>query len=110
MNKSELIDSMVEHSRENKSNGEQGEPRLDKAQATVALNAFIDAVSAAMSNNDTVSLVGFGTFSVKERQARTGRNPKTGESMQIPASRVPSFKAGKGLKDGVNGVTKDAKK
>lgn len=97
MNKSELIDSMVKHS----------DGKLDKAQATAGLNAFIDAVSEAMTNNDSVSLVGFGTFSVKERQARTGRNPKTGESMEIPASRVPSFKAGKGLKDGVNGANKD---
>lgn len=93
MNKSELVDSMV-----NKSG-------LTKAQATDALNAFIATIGEAMQANDTVSLVGFGTFSVKERQARTGRNPQTGAEMQIPASKVPSFKAGKGLKDGVNGVT-----
>lgn len=93
MNKSELVDSIV-----NKSG-------LTKAQATDALNAFIATIGEAMQANDTVSLVGFGTFSVKERQARTGRNPQTGAEMQIPASKVPSFKAGKGLKDGVNGVS-----
>lgn len=97
MNKSELVDSIV-----NKSG-------LTKAQATDALNAFIATIGEAMQANDTVSLVGFGTFSVKERQARTGRNPQTGAEMQIPASKVPSFKAGKGLKDGVNGVTSKAK-
>lgn len=98
MNKSELVDSMAQKS------------GLSKAQANDALNAFIATISEAMNNNDTVSLVGFGTFSVKERQARTGRNPQTKEEIQIPASRVPSFKAGKGLKDGVNGKTESAKK
>lgn len=94
MNKSELIDSMVAKSGE----------KLTKAQASDALNAFIASINDAMKANDTVSLVGFGTFSVKERQARTGRNPQTGAEMQIPASKVPSFKAGKGLKDMTNGV------
>lgn len=94
MNKSELIDSMVAKSNE----------KLTKAQATEALNAFIATINDAMKANDTVSLVGFGTFSVKERQARTGRNPQTGKEMQIPASKVPSFKAGKGLKDMTNGT------
>ena len=98
MNKSELIDSMVAKSGD----------KLSKAQATEALNAFIASINEAMKANDTVSLVGFGTFSVKERQARTGRNPQTGEEMQIPASKVPSFKAGKGLKDITNGTTGDA--
>lgn len=94
MNKSELIDSMV---------AKAGD-KLTKAQATEALNAFIASINDAMKANDPVSLVGFGTFSVKERQARTGRNPQTGAEMQIPASKVPSFKAGKGLKDITNGV------
>ena len=86
MNKSELVDSIAKKS------------GLSKAQSTEALNAFIATIGEAMKANDTVSLVGFGTFSVKERQARTGRNPQT----QIPASKVPSFKAGKSLKDMVN--------
>lgn len=91
MNKSELIDAMAERS------------GLTKADTTKALNSFIDAVGGAMKAGDDVVLVGFGTFSVKERAARTGRNPKTGETLQIAASKVPSFKAGKGLKDAVNG-------
>lgn len=90
MNKSELVDSIAKKS------------GLSKAQSTEALNAFIATIGEAMKANDTVSLVGFGTFSVKERQARTGRNPQTKEEIQIPASKVPSFKAGKGLKDMVN--------
>lgn len=93
MNKSELVDSIATKS------------GLTKAQATEALNAFIATIGEAMATNDTVSLVGFGTFSVKERQARTGRNPQTKEEIQIPASKVPSFKAGKGLKDMVNTQT-----
>ena len=90
MNKSELVDSIAKKS------------GLSKAQSTEALNAFIETIGEAMKANDTVSLVGFGTFSVKERQARTGRNPQTKEEIQIPASKVPSFKAGKSLKDMVN--------
>ena len=79
MNKSELVDSIAKKS------------GLSKAQSTEALNAFIATLGE-----------GFGTFSVKERQARTGRNPQTKEEIQIPASKVPSFKAGKSLKDMVN--------
>ena len=90
MNKSELVDSIAKKS------------GLSKAQSTEALNAFIATIGEAMKANDTVSLVGFGTFSVKERQARTGRNPKTGEELQISASKVPTFKAGKALKEAVN--------
>ena len=89
MNKSELIDNIAKKS------------GLTKAQSTDALNAFIATIGEAMQANDSVSLVGFGTFSVKERQARVGRNPQTKEEIQIPASKVPSFKAGKGLKDSV---------
>lgn len=91
MNKSELVDSIAKKS------------GLTKVQSADALNAFIASIEEAMANNDTVSLVGFGTFSIKERQARMGRNPKTKEPMEIPASKVPSFKAGKNLKDAVNG-------
>ena len=90
MNKSELVDSIAKKS------------GLSKAQSTEALNAFIATIGEAMKANDTVSLVGFGTFSVKERQARTGRNPQTKEEIQIPASKVPSFKAGKNLKERLN--------
>ena len=90
MNKSELIDNIAKKS------------GLTKAKSTDALNAFIATIGEAMQANDSVSLVGFGTFSVKERQARVGRNPQTKEEIQIPASKVPSFKAGKSLKDMVN--------
>lgn len=90
MNKSELVDSIAQQA------------GLTKDQATKALNAFTASVQGALERGDDVVLVGFGTFSVKERAARTGRNPKTGEELQIAASKVPSFKAGKGLKDAVN--------
>ena len=92
MNKSELVDSIAAKS------------GLSKVQANDALNAFIASVGEALAKNDSIALVGFGTFAVKERAARTGRSPQTGAEMQIPASKVPSFKAGKGLKDSVNGV------
>ena len=65
--------------------------------------AFVDTVSEQMVAGDKITIVGFGTFEVSERAAREGRNPKTGEAMPIPASKVPRFKAGKGLKDAVNG-------
>ena len=74
---------------------------MSKSDAGKALDASIASVSEALKKGDTVTLVGFGTFAVKERAARTGRNPKTGEPLNIPASKVPSFKAGKGLKDAV---------
>lgn len=94
MNKSELVDAIA------------SEAGLTKEQATKALNAFTASVQGALERNDDVVLVGFGTFSVKERAARTGRNPQTGETLQIAASKVPSFKAGKGLKDAVNPASK----
>lgn len=90
MNKSELVDSIA------------SESGLTKDQAAKALNAFIDSVQGALERGDDVVLVGFGTFSVKERAARTGRNPQTGESLTIAASKAPTFKAGKNLKDAVN--------
>lgn len=90
MNKSELIDAIA------------AAADISKASAARALDAVIDSVTDTLKNGDKVSLVGFGTFEVKERAARIGRNPKTGEEINIAASRVPSFKAGKALKDAVN--------
>ncbi|EMC7949838.1 HU family DNA-binding protein [Acinetobacter baumannii] len=89
MNKSELIDAIAEKG------------GVSKTDAGKALDATIASITEALKKGDTVTLVGFGTFSVKERAARTGRNPKTGEELQIRATKVPSFKAGKGLKDSV---------
>ncbi len=90
MNKSELIASMAEKA------------DLSKAAAEKALAAFQDAVTEGLQKGETISLVGFGTFSVGERAARTGRNPQTGEEMQIPAKKVVKFKVGKKLADSVN--------
>jgi len=90
MNKSELADAVAEAA------------DLSKADGARALDAVIDTITSTLKGGDTVSLVGFGTFQVKARAARTGRNPRTGEEIQIKASNVPSFKAGKGLKDAVN--------
>jgi len=90
MNKSELVDSIAEKS------------GLNKSQAAEALNAMMESIGEALEAGDTISLVGFGTFTVKDRKARTGRNPKTGEELSIPASKVPSFKAGKNLKERLN--------
>ncbi len=90
MNKNELIDAIAE------------EADLSKASAGRALDAAINAITGALRNQDTVSLVGFGTFSVKHRAAREGRNPRSGETIQIAASNAPGFKAGKALKDAVN--------
>lgn len=89
MNKSELIDAIAEKG------------GLSKADAGKALDATIASVTEALKAGETVTLVGFGTFGVKERAARTGRNPQTGATLEIKASKVPSFKAGKGLKDAV---------
>ena len=75
---------------------------ISKAAAGRALDSMTDAVTEALKKGDQVALVGFGTFSVRERSARTGRNPQTGETIQIAAAKVPSFKAGKALKDAVN--------
>jgi DNA-binding protein HU-beta len=90
MNKAELIEAMAESA------------DISKAAAGRALDGMVDAVTKAMKEGDTLSLVGFGTFSVKERAAREGRNPQTGETITIKASRIPSFKAGKALKDAIN--------
>jgi DNA-binding protein HU-beta len=75
---------------------------LSKADAAKAVDGVFDAISSALKGGTEVRLVGFGTFSVAQRAASTGRNPRTGESIQIPASKQPKFKAGKGLKDAVN--------
>ena len=90
MNKGELIDSVASAA------------GLSRADATKAVDAVLDSITGTLSNGGSVSLVGFGTFSVKARAARAGRNPRTGEPIQIKASNVPGFKAGKGLKDAVN--------
>jgi len=74
---------------------------ISKAAAERALNALVDGIAGALRGDDKVSLVGFGTFSVSNRAARTGRNPRTGATIQIPASKVPRFKPGKGLKDAI---------
>ena len=76
---------------------------LSKADAAKAVDAVFDSITDALKQGDEVRLVGFGTFAVSERAASQGRNPRTGETIQIPASKQPKFKAGKGLKDSVNG-------
>ncbi|HRP35484.1 MAG TPA: HU family DNA-binding protein [Gammaproteobacteria bacterium] len=90
MNKGELIEAVA------------AAADLTKADATKAVEAFVDTVTRALRKGDQVAIVGFGSFSVKSRAARQGRNPKTGATIDIPASRVPGFKAGKALKDAVN--------
>ncbi|NCC27856.1 MAG: HU family DNA-binding protein [Gammaproteobacteria bacterium] len=89
MNKAELIEKMADAA------------DISKAVAGKALDAFTDAIGEALKSGKTVSLIGFGTFAVKERAARTGRNPQTGAPIEIKASKTPSFKAGKALKDAV---------
>ena len=74
---------------------------LSKKTAEDALNSFVNVVKGSLANGESVSLVGFGTFSVSERAARKGRNPQTGAEIQIPARKVPVFRAGKGLKEAV---------
>ncbi|UQB41421.1 HU family DNA-binding protein [Thiomicrospira microaerophila] len=90
MNKSELVSAIAEKA------------GLTKVQAASALDATVASVTAALAKGDQVAIIGFGTFKVGERAARTGRNPQTGAEMQIPAAKVPKFAAGKALKDAVN--------
>ncbi|MCX4188929.1 MAG: HU family DNA-binding protein [Methylophaga sp.] len=90
MNKSELIDAVA------------AAADISKAKAAQAVDGVTAAVTKALSKGDQVTLVGFGTFSVRERAARTGRNPRTGEEIKIAAAKIPAFKAGKALKDAVN--------
>lgn len=90
MNKTEFLDAVAETS------------SLSKADAGRAVEAVISSITKALKRGDSVTLVGFGTFEVRKRGARTGRNPRTGETINIAASNNPAFKAGKGLKDAVN--------
>ena len=90
MNKGELVEAVA------------ASAGLSRADAAKAVDATLDSIQSTLANGGSVSLVGFGTFSVKARAARMGRNPRTGEAIHIAASNVPGFKAGKGLKDAVN--------
>ena len=90
MNKTELIAAIAEQA------------EISKKDAEKALKAFVDVVTEQLKEGEKVQLVGFGTFEVSERAAREGRNPQTGETMKIEASKAPKFKAGKALKDAVN--------
>ncbi len=90
MNKNDLVAAVADAS------------GLTKADAAKACDAVFDTITSSMQSGAEVRLVGFGTFSVVQRKATTGRNPRTGETIQIPASKQPKFKAGKGLKDAVN--------
>lgn len=90
MNKSELIDAIA------------NDAGVTKVEAGKALNALTDAITSALKSGDSVSLIGFGTFKVSQRSARTGRNPRTGKELKIAASNSPIFSAGKSLKDAVN--------
>ena len=89
MNKSQLIDAIADRS------------DLSKSQAVAALDGVIKSIADALKKGEQVTIVGFGTFLVRQRNARVGRNPRTGETINIAASKVPAFKAGKGLKDSV---------
>lgn len=90
MNKSELVDAIAEST------------EISKAAAGRALDAAVNAIKIALKKDDMVTLVGFGSFYVGERAARTGRNPRTGASIKIKSAKVPKFRAGKALKDAVN--------
>jgi DNA-binding protein HU-beta len=90
MNKNDLIDAVAERT------------ALAKSDAARAVEAVLGAITESLQKGEAVGLSGFGTFATKTRAARTGRNPRTGEAIQIAASNVPGFKAGKGLKDAVN--------
>ncbi|CAG9411242.1 nucleoid-associated protein HU-beta [Providencia zhijiangensis] len=91
MNKSQLIEKIA------------AEANISKAAAGRVVDAFVASVTKSLSKGDDVTLVGFGTFNVRQRAARTGRNPQTGKEIKIAAAKVPAFRAGKGLKDAVNG-------
>jgi len=90
LNKTELVEHIA------------GKSDISKAAASRALASIMDAVKKTLKKGDTVTLVGFGTFSVSKRAARTGRNPRTGAALKIKAAKVPRFKPGKGLKDALN--------
>lgn len=91
MNKSQLAEAAAERA------------GLSKGEATKALDAVLDTITSALQSGEKVSLTGFGTFEVRDRAARTARNPQTGQEMQVAASKAPAFKAGKGFKDAING-------
>lgn len=90
MNKSELVDAVASAT------------DSSKAQAQASVEAVLDSITDALKSGDKVALTGFGTFEVRDRAARTARNPQTGETIQVKASKAPAFKAGKALKDAVN--------
>lgn len=90
MNKSELVDAVAENA------------GLSKADAVRAVQALVDTITGALKRDDSVALIGFGTFSTKNRPERIGRNPQTGKEIKIKAMRVAAFKAGKALKDALN--------
>lgn len=90
MNKAEFVAAVADHA------------ELSKADAAGAVDAVIEVIKKALKKGDTITLVGFGTFSVRKRAARQGRNPQTGATIKIKASKNPAFKAGKALKDAVN--------
>ncbi len=90
MNKSELISHVMESA------------GLGKAEATAAVNAVFDGITRSLTNGESVRLIGFGTFSVTERAEREARNPRTGDTIKVPAARLPRFRAGSALKDAVN--------
>lgn len=90
MNKNELVASVAEKT------------GLTKKDSEKAVNAVLDSIQGALQGGDKVSLVGFGTFEVRSRKARQGRNPQSGETIKIPASKVPAFKAGKALRESVD--------
>lgn len=94
MSKGDLIESVAKSA------------ELSKAKATVAVNAVLDSITKSLKKGKSVSLVGFGSFSVVKRKARNGRNPQTGKTIKIKATKAPKFKAGKGLKDAVAGKRK----
>jgi DNA-binding protein HU-beta len=89
MTKAELIERMAQRA------------KISKRAAGIALNTFVESVTNALVSGDKVALVGFGTFSVSKRKARTARNPRTGEPIEVPAKRAPKFKAGRDLKNAV---------
>ena len=90
MNKADVIDAVAESA------------DISKASASRAVDAITEVIGKALKSGDSVTMVGFGTFSIRERAARAGRNPRTGETIQIKASKLPVFKPGKGLKDAVS--------
>ena len=94
MNKTELIEAIAKES------------QLSKKDAEAALSAYTTVVTKALKKGDKVTLVGFGTYEVRKRAARTGKNPQTGETIKIAAAKIPAFKPGKGLKDAVNSSKK----